>query len=47
VSEDNLASYRQAADFLNFSNIDLVCVQHEYGFLEGEREHTFSNFCAG
>src|SRR6266404_85134 len=31
LSEDNLASYRQAADFLNFSNIDLVCLQHEYG----------------
>jgi hypothetical protein len=24
LSEDHLASYRQAADFLNFSNIDLV-----------------------
>jgi len=31
LSEDKLASYRQAADFLNFSNIDLVCLQHEYG----------------
>ena len=35
LSEDNLASYRQAADFLNFSNIDLVCVQHEYGIFGG------------
>jgi len=35
LSEDNLASYRQAADFLNFSNIDLVCLQHEYGILGG------------
>jgi glycosyltransferase involved in cell wall biosynthesis len=33
--EDNLASYRQAADFLNFSNIDLVCLQHEYGIFGG------------
>ena len=31
LSENNLASYRQAADFLNFSNVDLVCLQHEYG----------------
>ena len=35
LSEDNLASYRQAADFLNFSNIDLVCLQHEYGIFGG------------
>src|ERR1700751_386121 len=33
--EDNLASYRQAADFLNFGNIDLVCLQHEYGIFGG------------
>jgi len=35
LSEDNLASFRQAADFLNFSNIDLVCLQHEYGIFGG------------
>src|SRR5580704_9157159 len=35
LSESNLSSYRQAADFLNFSNIDLVCVQHEYGIFGG------------
>ena len=35
ISEDDLASYRQAADFLNFSNIDLVCLQHEYGIFGG------------
>jgi glycosyltransferase involved in cell wall biosynthesis len=35
LSEDSLASYRQAADFLNFGNIDLVCVQHEYGIFGG------------
>jgi glycosyltransferase involved in cell wall biosynthesis len=35
LSEDNLASYRQAADFLNFSNIDLVCLQHEFGIFGG------------
>ena len=28
LSQDELASYRQAADFLNFSKIDLVCLQH-------------------
>jgi len=35
LSEENLASYRQAADFLNFSNVDLVCLQHEYGIFGG------------
>jgi glycosyltransferase involved in cell wall biosynthesis len=35
LSEDNLVSYQQAADFLNFSNIDLVCLQHEYGIFGG------------
>ena len=35
LSQDELASYRQAADFLNFSNIDLVCMQHEYGIFGG------------
>src|SRR2546429_8191807 len=35
LSEDKLASYRQAADFLNFSNIDLVCLQHENGIFGG------------
>jgi glycosyltransferase involved in cell wall biosynthesis len=35
LSEDNLASYKQAADFLNFNNVDLVCLQHEYGIFGG------------
>ena len=35
LSEDDLASYKQAADFLNFNNVDLVCLQHEYGIFGG------------
>ena len=35
LSEANVSSYRQAADFLNFSNIDIVCLQHEYGIFGG------------
>ena len=35
LSEANLSSYRQAADFLNFGNIDLVCLQHEFGIFGG------------
>ena len=35
LSQNELASYRQAAEFLNFSNIDLVCLQHEFGIFGG------------
>ena len=35
LSEGNLSSYRQAADFLNFGNVDLICLQHEYGIFGG------------
>src|SRR5467141_4216412 len=35
LAQDEVASYRQAADFLNFSNIDLVCLQNEYGIFGG------------
>src|SRR3981189_2073663 len=35
LAQDEVASYRQSADFLAFSNIDLVCLQHEYGILGG------------
>jgi len=36
ISEGNLASYRAAAEFLNAENIDLVCLQHEYGIFGGK-----------
>lgn len=35
VEEQNLDSYRTAADFLNINGIDLVCLQHEYGIYGG------------
>ncbi len=35
LAEDNVLSFKQAAEFLNFSNIDLVCLQHEYGIFGG------------
>ncbi|HUT89260.1 MAG TPA: glycosyltransferase family 4 protein [Thermoguttaceae bacterium] len=34
-SQQDLDSYRRAADFLNFSNADVVCLQHEYGLYGG------------
>jgi glycosyltransferase involved in cell wall biosynthesis len=34
-SENDLDSYRRTADYLNFSNADIVCLQHEYGIYGG------------
>jgi glycosyltransferase involved in cell wall biosynthesis len=36
ISEGDLASYRSAAEFLNAENVDLVCLQHEYGIFGGK-----------
>ena len=46
LSEGNLSSYRQAADFLNFGKIDLVCLQHELESSADRQAVTFWNFCA-
>ncbi|MCL6504977.1 MAG: glycosyltransferase family 4 protein [Pirellulales bacterium] len=35
IEERDLATYRRAADFLNTNNVDLVCLQHEYGIFGG------------
>jgi glycosyltransferase involved in cell wall biosynthesis len=35
LAQDDLKSYQEAADFLNFNNIDMVCLQHEYGIFGG------------
>ncbi|MBC8100854.1 MAG: glycosyltransferase family 4 protein [Armatimonadetes bacterium] len=35
LEEKDLTSYRRAADFLNINNVDLVCLQHEYGIYGG------------
>jgi glycosyltransferase involved in cell wall biosynthesis len=36
IDEEDISTYRGAASFLNSSNIDLVCLQHEYGIFGGE-----------
>ena len=33
--EKDLDSYRRAADFLNFNNAEVLCVQHEFGIYGG------------
>ena len=35
LAEKDVESYRRAADFLNINDVDLVCVQHEYGIFGG------------
>ena len=35
LTEKDIDSYRRAADFLNINNVDLVCLQHEYGIYGG------------
>src|SRR5580704_13668714 len=35
LEEGDLASYRRAADFLNINDVDMVCLQHEYGIFGG------------
>lgn len=35
IREQDLASYRRTADFLNISNVDIVCIQHEFGIYGG------------
>jgi len=35
VEEQDLPSYLRAADYLNISNVDIVCLQHEFGIFGG------------
>jgi glycosyltransferase involved in cell wall biosynthesis len=35
IEEQDLLSYQRAADFLNISNVDIVCLQHEFGIFGG------------
>ena len=42
LAQDDVKSYQDAAEFLNFNNIDMVCLQHEYGIFGGPAG---SQFC--
>ena len=35
IDDQDLSSYLRAADFLNISNVDVVCLQHEFGIFGG------------
>ncbi len=36
IMEQDIESYKAAADFLNLNNIDVVCLQHEFGIFGGD-----------
>jgi glycosyltransferase involved in cell wall biosynthesis len=36
IAEGEIGSYRRAADFLNVNQVDVLCVQHEYGIFGGQ-----------
>jgi glycosyltransferase involved in cell wall biosynthesis len=35
IEDQDLSSYLRAADFLNIGNVDVVCLQHEFGIFGG------------
>jgi glycosyltransferase involved in cell wall biosynthesis len=35
IEEQDVSSYVRAADFLNIGNVDIVCLQHEFGIFGG------------
>ncbi len=35
IQEQEIASYQRAADFIEFNDVDLVCLQHEFGIFGG------------
>ena len=35
IEEQELSSYQRAADFLNINNVEIACVQHEFGIYGG------------
>ena len=35
IEEQDFLSYLRAADFLNISNVDIVCLQHGFGIFGG------------
>ena len=47
IAEQELDSYRRAAEFLNINNVEIVSVQHEFGIYGGPAgSHLADVFCA-
>ncbi len=47
VTVDDLESYREAADHINHSKADLLCIQHEYGLFGGSHGENLLGFLDG
>lgn len=47
LAQDDVKSYEEAAEFLNFNNIDMVCLQHEYGIFGGPAGSHILHFLRG
>ena len=47
LAQDDVKSYEDAAEFLNFNNIDMVCLQHEYGIFGGPAGGHILHFLRG
>jgi glycosyltransferase involved in cell wall biosynthesis len=47
LAQDRVTSYQEAAEFLNFNNIDMVCLQHEYGIFGGPAGSHILNLLRG
>ncbi len=44
INQDNAEDYRITAEFLNINQVDVVCVQHEYGIFGGPAGSELLNF---
>ena len=47
LAQDDVKSYQEAAEFLNFNNIDMACLQHEYGIFGGPAGSHILHFLRG
>jgi len=45
IAEEDLSAYRRAAEFLNINDVDVVCLQHEYGIFGGQPVAMYLRCC--
>ena len=41
IDEKDISSYQRAAEFININDVDVVCLQHEFGIFGGVPEVIF------
>jgi glycosyltransferase involved in cell wall biosynthesis len=47
IQQNHLPDYQSAADYINFSDVDLVCLQHEFGLFGGAAGRYISSLIGG